>query len=156
MVDFSRLTRVWTELAPRFSSRGVSVSTECADCLISFCSSDYTVHLRNEGTWWFVDKVDDRGQRIKGDARLSTFPLAEKYLLWRWATLARSSLASGRLGGDLYKQGYATGVDVFDLGNGRIEVCFQGECANLVTGTSTIFSHIMKMSADSLESLGRF
>jgi hypothetical protein len=105
--------------------------------------------------WWLVGRVDDRGQRTNGDARLSTFSLAEKYLIGRWATLAYSHLASGRLGADLYAQGYAEGVDVADAGGGRIEVCFHGECANLVTGTSTIFSHIMKLSAEMLEEIAR-
>jgi hypothetical protein len=153
MTDFSRLSRNWVELAPSFSFSDVSVSRDCADCEILFRSSDYWVHLRRDGAWWSLDTVNDRGQRSNAQAKLSTFSLAEKYLIWDWVTTANDLLASGPLGADLYRQGYATDVEVSDLGDYHIEVCFHGECAILFTGTATIFSHVMKKSLEEIEKI---
>jgi hypothetical protein len=155
MVDFSRLSKSWTEWASQAGLSDISVSTDCDDCQIIFRSSDYSVHLRTEDNWWVIDTVDDRGQRIDGDAKLSTFGLAEKYLVWRWVTLARSSLASGPLGASLYKRGYAPGVDFSNVDNAHIELCLHGDCAILIAGTATIFSHIMLMSVDQIEHIAR-
>jgi hypothetical protein len=151
MSDFSRLSQHWFEWTPFYSSSGGSVSMNCVDCDVVFSSSDYSVHLRNEGNWWLIDKVNDRGQRSDGEAKLSTFDLTEKYLIWQWASLANSRLASGSLGFDLYKRGYAEDVDIVDLADYQVEVCFQGQCAILFTGTATIFSHILKMSVEEIE-----
>lgn len=94
--------------------------------------------------------VDDRGHKRKDVAKFSSFDLVEKYLVWDWATLARSGLASGPLGTDLYKLGYAAGVEVSELDKGNIELCLDGEWAILVVGDATIFSHIMLKSFDDL------
>jgi hypothetical protein len=151
--DFSRLSANWAEWASQAGLVGISVLTDCNDCQILFSSNDYSVHLRNDGTWWVVDTVDDRGHRKNAVARLSSFNLAEKYLIWDWVTLARSSLASGSLGTDLYKQGYAPGVEVFELSDAHIKICFNGECAILISGTATIFSHLMSRSVDEIEQI---
>lgn len=58
----------------------ISFSTTCADCDATFGSSDYSVHLRRDGTWWVADTVDDRNQRRNNAAMFSNFDLAEKYL----------------------------------------------------------------------------
>jgi hypothetical protein len=126
MVDFSRLSTNWIEWASRLGLPDISVSTECDDCQILFRSKDYSVHLRCEDHWWLVDTVDDRGERSDADAQLSTFDLAEKYLIWRWVTLARSSLASGPLGADLYRQGYAHGIAVSDVDGAHIKAMLAG------------------------------
>jgi hypothetical protein len=151
MRDFSRLSANWAHWAPASGLQDVSVSTECDDCQILFHSRDYSVHLRYEGDWWAVDTVDDRGQRSDADAKLSTFPLTEKYLIWDWITAARPSLASGSLGAQLYKQGYAAGIQVADLDGAHIELRLDGDRAILISGTATIFSHIMLMSVDEIE-----
>jgi hypothetical protein len=98
-----------------------------------------------------VDTVNDRGQRTDGDAKLSKYPLTEKYLIWDWITAARPRLASGPLGAQLYKQGYADGVQVANLDGVHIELCRSDDRAILISGTATIFSHIMLMSIDDLE-----
>jgi hypothetical protein len=143
MVDFSRLSTNWVEWMSRLGIPDTSVSTDCDDCQALFSSKDYSVHLRTDGSWWVVDTVNDRRQRTNADAKLSTFELTEKYLIWRWVTQARSSLASGPLGADLYKQGYAPGIEVSEMDNAHIKVCSDRGCAILMTGTATIFSHIM-------------
>jgi hypothetical protein len=100
-----------------------------------------------------VDTVDDRGQRSNADAKLSTFALAEKYLIWRWVTLARPSLASGPLGADLYRQGFAPEIAVSQVSDAHIKICLHGDCAILVGGTATIFSHLMSKSVNEITEL---
>jgi len=128
----------------------VGVSLTCDDCEIAFTATDYSVHLRNDRDRWAIDMIDDRGQKRSEVATFSTFSLVEKYLLWDWATLARSGLASGPLGADLYRLGYALGVDVSELDKGNVQVCLNGDCAILVAGDATIFSHIIKKSVDEI------
>lgn len=151
MTDFSRLSANWARWAPAAGLRDPSSSTECDDCEILFRSQDYSVHLRREDEWWAVDTVDDRGQRTYGDAKFSTFPLTEKYLVWDWITAARPRLASGSLGAELYRKGYAAGIQVTDLDGAHIELRLDDDRAILISGTATIFSHVMLMSVDQLE-----
>lgn len=151
MTDFSRLSANWVRWAPASGLRDVSVSADCADCQILFRSRDYSVHLRYDNDWWVIDTVDDRGQRTDADAKLSTLLLTEKYLIWDWITAARPRLASGSLGAQLYKQGYAAGIQVTDLDGAHIELRHGDDRAILISGTATIFSHIMLMSLDELE-----
>jgi hypothetical protein len=155
MVDFSRLSANWVEWASRLGLSDISVLRDCDDCEILFSSKDYSVHLRNDGTWWVVDTVDDRGQRSNADAKLSKFDLAEKYLIWRWVTLARPRLASGPLGADLYRQGYAPGIEVSQVNDAHIKLCLNNDCAILVAGIATIFSHLMSPSVDDIEQIAR-
>lgn len=150
MADFSRLTTNWSLWASRAGLPEPSTSTSCNDCEIAFTSTEYSVHLRDGDEGWSVDVVDDRGQRRNGEALFSTFGLVEKYLIWEWVTLARSDLASGALGADLYRLGYAPGVRVAELENGKVELYLDGACAMLVIGDATIFSHIMKWSVNDI------
>jgi hypothetical protein len=153
--DFSRLSASWAQWAPAAGLQDVSVSTDCGDCEILFRSRDYSIHLRHENDWWIVDTVDDRGHRSNDQARFSTLPLTEKYLIWDWISAARPKLASGALGAQLYRQGYAPGVHVADLDGAHIELSLNGDQAVLVSGTATIFSHIMFMTFDDLELIAR-
>jgi hypothetical protein len=130
------------------------VSTDCDDCDIRFSSDDYAVHLRADGAWWAVDTVNDRGQRRNDAAKLSNFDLAEKYLIWDWATTAHSSLASGSLGADLARQGYAPDVTVSHAERGY-EICSNEGCAVLSVVSATIFSHLMSKSVDEIEQMIR-
>lgn len=152
MVDFSRLSSNWYRWAPRLGGGAISVATDCDDCYALFSSGDYSVHLRNDGSWWVVDTVNDRGQRRNGVAKLSNFDLTEKYLIWDWATTARSSLASGLLGKDLAKRGYAPGVKV-SKAEGGYEICSNGDCAILSVVNATIFSHLMTKSVAEIEQM---
>jgi len=152
MVEFARLSANWYRWAPWMGGGDISVSTDCDDCEILFSSGDYSVHLRNDGSWWIVDTVNDRGQRRNGAAKLSNFDLTEKYLVWDWATTALSSLASGPLGADLARQGYAPGVKVSKTDEGY-EICSNDDCAILSVVNATIFSHLMFKSIDEIEAL---
>lgn len=155
MADFSRLSENWAEWAPASGLREAFVSTECDDCLVRFASRDASFHLRREGDWWLVDTIDDRGQRHDDDAKFSTFLLAEKYLIWNWVTAAKLSLATGRLGAELYRQGYAVGVEIAQLDGSHVELRLEGDIAVLISGTATTFSHIMLMSVDEIERAAR-
>lgn len=155
MVNFSRLSDIWLDWAPKAGLRGVSTSLSCDDCKIAFTADDYSVHIRAGESCWAIDMVDDRGHRRNDVATFSSVDLVEKYLAWDWATLARSGLASGPLGTDLYRLGYAAGIEVAELDKGNIELCLDGECATLVVGDATIFSHIMLMSFDQLLEIAR-
>lgn len=129
----------------------VIVSKNCDDCAILFKTDDYSVHLRDEGDWWVVDTVNDRGQR-RSDAKLSNFDLTEKYLIWDWATTVRSDLASGPLGADLAQQGFAPNVEVTQV-NTRYKICSKADCAILSVVNATIFSHLMDRSVDEIEEM---
>jgi hypothetical protein len=148
--NFSRLSTIWSMWAPQAGLTSVVTSLTCGDCEITFQSADYSVHLRRDGDGWAIDVIDDRDHRSNGVAKFSTFDLAEKYLVWNWANFARSGLASGPLGTDLYKLGYAPGVGVSELDRGNVELCVNGDCATLVVGDATIFSHIMTKSVDEI------
>ena len=153
MVDFSRLSAAWTVWGPRAGLMEISTSFSCDDCMIAFKSDDYSVHLREDSNWWAIDTVNDRGQRRNDEANLSTFDLVEKYLIWNWVTFARSSLSSGWLGADLYRLGYAPGIEVSQLDAVNVKLCLHGDCAILVAGDATIFSHLMKKSVAELEEI---
>ncbi|CAG6915874.1 hypothetical protein PICSAR240_03871 [Mycobacterium avium subsp. paratuberculosis] len=152
MVDFSRLSVNWHRWGPAIGGGNIGVTTECEDCTIRFTSTDYSVHVREEQTWWVVDTVNDRGQRRNAAAKLSNFELAEKYLIWDWATTARSDLASGRLGADLAKQGFAPKIEVSKIDT-KYKICSGNDCAILSEVNATIFSHLIDKSVDQIERL---
>jgi hypothetical protein len=148
MVNASRLKDIWLAWAPQAGMTGASVSVASGEML--FKSADYTVDLRTIDEGWAIDTIDDRGQRHNDVAKFSTFELAEKYLIWEWASLARSSLASGPLGANLYKLGYAPGIKVSELSEGNIELSSDADWVIMVIGDAAIFSHIMNKSLDEI------
>lgn len=152
MVDFSRLSENWYRWAPAMGGAPISIATDCEDCDALFSTADYSVHLRKEEHWWIVDTVNDRGQRRSAAAKLSNFDLAQKYLIWDWATTARSSLAEGPLGADLYRLGYAPGVTVCKAERGY-KISRNDECAVLSIPKATIFSHLITKSVDEIQHL---
>jgi hypothetical protein len=150
MMDTSRLAANWYRWAPGLGGGEIRVSEVGPETV--FSTDDYKVHLHEDGSWWVVDTVNDRGQRRYGAAKLSSFELAEKYLIWNWATGARSSLASGALGADLARRGYAPGVEVSQV-DGGYKICADSECAILSVVDATIFSHLITKSVDEIEQL---
>ncbi|ORA07662.1 hypothetical protein BST14_26830 [Mycobacterium arosiense ATCC BAA-1401 = DSM 45069] len=78
--------------------------------------------------------------------------MAEKYLIWNWATTVRSDLASGPLGADLAQQGFAPDVDVSEVDT-KYMICSNGACAILSLVNATIFSHLMDRSVGEIEDL---
>jgi hypothetical protein len=155
MTEFSRLSASWIEWSSIAQLADITVSTDCGDCQILFSSRDYSVHLRNDGAWWIIDTVDDRGQRHDDVARLSTFDLAEKYLIWTWASSARGAVGAERLGPRLYSQGFSPAVQVLPIKEGIAEVRSRAGNAILMEPNATIFSHLMTKSVDEVEQVVR-
>jgi hypothetical protein len=154
MVDFSRLSTNWVEWTSLARMSRVSVSTECQDCEILFRSDDESFHLREDGDWWVVDKVDDRNQRHNDVARFSTFELAEKYLVWRWSSIARSAIGAKPLGVRLHSLGMAPGVEAIATDReGAVELRSPDGSAIVPRSIATIFSHLMSKSLDAIEQL---
>lgn len=133
----------------------ISVSTNCDDCEILFDSSDYSAHLRNDGTWWIIDIVNDRGQRHNDTAKLSTFELTEKYLIWNWATSARGAVGAPRLGRQLYSLGVSPDAEVNPITEGIVEVRSSNRSAILMEPYATIFGHLMAKSVREIEQMVR-
>ncbi|ORW09029.1 hypothetical protein AWC14_22210 [Mycobacterium kyorinense] len=133
---------------------GVSVSTECGDCQVSFISDDQSFHLRQDDNWWIVDEVDDRNKRYNATATLSTFQLAEKYLIWRWASFTRNALRLEAFGPQLYKQGYSSDVSLAPAeSEWRVELQSSAGNAILPQSDATIFSHLILKSVDEIEEM---
>jgi hypothetical protein len=154
MVDFSRLSRNWLEWTSLARMSQVSVSEDCDDCQISFKSDDQAFHLREDGAWWTVDEVDDRGRRYDATAKFSTFELAEAYLIWNWASVTRSAIGAKQLGRELHAQGMALSVETLPTEREYfVELRGPTGSAILPTSGATIFSHLMSKSVDQIEQM---
>jgi hypothetical protein len=154
MSDFNRLASAWMEWTSLAGMTGMSVSTDCADCEISFLSEDQSFHLRQEGGWWVIDIVDDRGKRYNSAAKFSNIDLAQKYLIWRWASTARSARRLISLGPNFYKQGYSGEVALTPTDNEwDTKLTSPAGRAILSQPYSTIFSHLMSKSMDDIEQM---
>lgn len=152
--DFSRLSSAWIEWTGLFRMPGVWVSTDCPDCQISFISDDRSFHLRQDGDWWTIDEVNDRNKRYDSTAKLSTYQLAEKYLIWRWASFTRHALRLEAFGPQLYKQGYSSDVNLMPAeSEWRVELQSTAGNAILSQPDATIFSHLILKSADEIEEM---
>ena len=155
MVDFSRLSANWVEWSSIAQLSNIAVSMDCDDCEISFTSSDYSVHLRNDGTWWIIDTVNARGQRHNDAAKLSTFDLTEKYLIWTWGSSARGAVGAERLGPRLYSLGFSPEIEVLPIKEGIAELRPGAGSAVLMEPNATIFSHLMTKSVPQIEQMVR-
>ena len=133
---------------------GVTVSTDCDDCDIAFLSDDNSVHLHHNDGWWTVDTVSDRGSRYNSIALLSTYELAEKFLVWRWASVARTAMGARQLGAQLHSEGPMPGVEVVTTSRDHfVELRTNDGRAVVSDASATVFSHVMCMSLEEIESL---
>lgn len=154
MTDFSRLSANWIKWSTMAGMRGVSVSEECEDCDILFSSDDESIHLRHNATWWAIDSVNDRGHRYNDIALLSTYDLVEKFLIWRWGSLARTAIGAKQLGAELHAQGAMPGVEFVEASrNHYVELRAPDGAAVVSQASATVFSHVMCMSVDQIEKL---
>jgi hypothetical protein len=154
VTDFARLSSNWIKWSTMIGIGGVAVSTECDDCDIAFLSDDNSVHLHHNDGWWGVDTVNDRGRRYDNIALLSTFELAEKFLIWRWASIARTVIGARQLGAELHSQGLMPGVEVATASRDHfVELRTQDGRAVVSDASATVFSHVMRMSVEEIESL---
>ncbi|ORB10947.1 hypothetical protein BST37_21700 [Mycobacterium noviomagense] len=74
--------------------------------------------------------------------------------MWDWATTACQSLASGSLGVELARRGYARDIRVSQAEGGH-EICSNDDCAILSVVNATIFSHLMTKSVEEIEQMIR-
>lgn len=151
--DFARLARNWDHWCHLARLVDPSVSTQCQDCAVLFSSADYSVHLRRDSAWWSVDTVNDRRQRVNDTARFSSYALAEKYLVWVWASAARSALQATVLGKALYALGFDAGVEAVPLSEGVFELRSPTGRAVLTEPYATIFSHLMDQPEEQIEKM---
>ncbi|WP_237165521.1 hypothetical protein [Mycolicibacterium obuense] len=153
MYDFSRLRFDWLKWTAWAGMWNPSVIIDNVEEDAVFESDDQTYRLRYDGGSWVIDVTNDRRKLYPAVAQFSNFDLAEKYLIWSWATLIRSSLASGPLGTDLYKKGYAPSVEVSEIREGFVEIRGSAGAAALSAPSATIFSHLMTTPVEEIERL---
>jgi hypothetical protein len=96
----------------------VAVSRSCSDCVLTFSSQEVSFHLRRVGEGWAIDTVNERGSRHDDWARFSNLALVEKYLIWIWASAARTVLRKPLLGPELYARGFDPEVHVVPISPG--------------------------------------
>ncbi|BBZ08158.1 hypothetical protein MDOR_23270 [Mycolicibacterium doricum] len=150
--DFSKLAASWIEWANSAHLTHVAVSTDCEDCEVAFTSDDQSFHLRQDNGWWVLDTVDERGRRYSSTAKFSTFDLAEKYLVWRWASVARSVMRAKQLGRYLHSLGIKPGVEVLPTDREYVvELWLHGGIAILPASEVPVFSHVLDMSLEEVE-----
>lgn len=155
-LSFARLASAWYEWAGMTGVPDISVSTECADCQAVFRSREEAYHLRREGDWWVVGRINDRGRRADNTARFSNFELAEKFLIWRWNSTARTVLGVQALGPELHKRGYSAEVTLAPTDN-EWKTEIKSAAGNAILGEpySTIFSHLILKTVDDIEHMVR-
>lgn len=140
------------EWSNRIGMANVSSSCIADDSAIGFMSDDHSFYLREDGNWWTIDVVDDRGRRYNDTARFSTFDLAEKFLIWRWGSTMRDVLGARIFGPELYKSGRSTDVAVLPTENEWIfELQSEVGRARLPEPQATIFSHLMSKPVEEIE-----
>jgi hypothetical protein len=83
------------------------------------------------------------------------FELAEKYLIWNWASRARGIIGAQRLGPRLYSFGFSPDVEVIPIARGVAEVRSSSGSAILMEPYATIFSHLMSKSVNEIEQMVR-
>jgi hypothetical protein len=154
MTDFARLSSNWIKWSTMIGIGGVSVSTGCEDCDIAFLSDDNSVHLHHNNGWWAVDTVSDRGRRYNNIASFSNYDLVEKFLIWRWASIARSAIGARQLGAELHSQGPMPTVEFAKASRDHfVELRTHDARAVVSEASATVFSHVMCMYVEEIESL---
>ncbi|KUI48153.1 hypothetical protein AU198_19205 [Mycobacterium sp. GA-1199] len=154
--DFSRLATSWDEWANRAQLTHVGASDSRDDGDMAFTSDDASFYLRLEDGWWVLDEVDDRGKRYPGTARFSTFELVERYLIWTWASVARSLLGAEQLGRQLHSLGVKAGVEVLPTDREYVmELRLRDGVAILPASKVPVFSHVLDMPLHELDQMIR-
>lgn len=98
MSDYSRLAANWIRWSGLSGVSNASMSEDRANNRVVFKSGEGSFTLRHQGDWWSLDESDDRGSHRFEAARFSAFTLAEIYLIWTWASLARTAIGVKNLG----------------------------------------------------------
>ncbi|WP_197373238.1 hypothetical protein [Mycolicibacterium baixiangningiae] len=151
----SRLLNNWMVWSTVIQLANASAATDDDGARVCFTSDDASFYLRHSEGRWIVDEVDDRGQRHDDTASFSSFELAEKYLIWNWASAARSAIRAPVLGRRLYAGGFSPEVQVHQLREGIYKLTSPFGDAVLMGVRATIFSHLMSRSAEEVERMVR-
>ena len=141
---------VWSSIIPLANA---SASRDCDGAQGCFKSDNKSFYLRQSDDQWIVDEVDDRGQHRNDTARFSTLELAEKYLIWNWASVARSAVGAEPLRPELYAAGFSRDISVLQLKEGIYKLTSPLGEAVLIGVSATIFSHLMTRSVDQIVDL---
>lgn len=154
MIDYSRLSRNWMKWSGLMGMGDVRTVAGSDASRVDFTASDWGFYISQSGDWWIVGEVDDRGQSHDDTARFSSFSLTETYLIWTWASVARSAIGAKRLGADLYARGFSPTTQVTELKAGVYELKSPDGADAIVKGVkATIFSHLMTKPVDDVEAM---
>ncbi|WP_146190924.1 hypothetical protein [Mycobacteroides abscessus] len=148
MTDFTRLSNDWTTWSNwmRMSNVAVSIDGGSDAC---FKSDDDTFCVRKSGELWIIDRINDRGQRYDDIGSFSSFELAEKYLISRWAFTVTNA---PELGPELYARGMNPDAIVRPTENEwRVELKSGVGNAFLGTPEAIIFSYLMFVPTEEIE-----
>lgn len=153
MSDHSRLAANWLRWSGVSGVSSASIVEDHANDRVVFKAGEGSFTLRHQGDWWSLDETDDRGSHRFGAARFSAFTLAEIYLIWTWASLARTAIGAKDLGAELYAAGFNPAVAVEEEMPGVYKLSSRAGTA-VVTGVkATIISHLMEEPVEKVEAL---
>ncbi len=153
MSDYSRLAANWIRWSGLSCIPNASVIEDRANDRVVFKSREGSFTLYHQGDWWSLDETDDRGSQHYDTARFSTFALAEIYLIWTWASVARTAVGAKNLGAALYAAGFNPAVAVEEETPGVYKLSSRAGTA-IVTGVkATIISHLMEEPVEKVEAL---
>lgn len=140
----------WTTLAGLPRPRVVEGTD--SDAEVEFVSGEGSYVLRRHVDRWTVDESDDRGHRYPAQIRCSTFDLAAKYLIWTWATTARSVVGAPQLGRRYQMLGpnASAGIGEGDRPN-TVKLTTSDGWALVPASKSVILSHVLALSFEDLD-----
>ncbi|MFC7673257.1 hypothetical protein ACFQWH_09260 [Mycolicibacterium sp. GCM10028919] len=154
--EFDQLVAQWKYWTNIAGIAHVSVDRQDGVTEIGFRSDEGAYFLRRDGDWWSVDETDDRGKTYPATVSCSTVPLAQKYLIWTWATTARTVIGAPQLGRRFQQQGFNTEVHSSESSRANfVQLITPNGTAEVPGSKSIILSHVMPMPlAQLIETLG--
>lgn len=153
-VDFSDLAASWRFWTGRAGIADATATPGNDGQSMLFKSDDEAYDLRHHDDWWVVDEIDDRGKRYSGTAQFSTITLADKFLVWRWASTTRTALGAKQLGPHFHSLGMNPTVNVIPASRPNfLELHLADGVAVLPNSNAAMFSHVLEMSTDRIAEL---
>lgn len=157
MRENDRLTaewKYWTQMAGMAGASSVRLGDSAAET--RFCSDGGDFALRRDGEWWAIDESDERGKWYSATATFSTIQFAEKYLIWTWGSLARTTVRAEQLGRRLQQQGFNERVDQKLAAQANfVELTTQDGIAIVPNSQGVILSHVLVLSLPQLDGMLR-
>lgn len=154
--DWNRLVEewgIWTQLA---GMPGTSVEVDTDSDEIRFVSREGVYLLKKERDWWVVDESDDRGKWYAATVTCSTVQLAEKYLTWTWASLARTVVGQPQLGRQFQELGLNHEVRQSESERANfVELTTRDGVAVVPISKAVVLSHVLPLPATQLDEILR-